>query len=479
MKHSIRLLLSLLLFIQLPIYAKDKKEPKLTINFLSNDKIADVNLNQDSFIQSVGHLTDYCKEHFAAIPDDQKIGILVTAHTTGNATIKVFSDPDLNPTELKKIQEDLNAIKIEPTKLVDFSFFVSINSNATTIHAEFDFLDPEQQKIQTYKDANIATKIRLNKEYAIQEVIPVLAAYQVIVEDKFSGVKNMGKLLKETDFHQPVDIEKLTDHNQYFWRANMEMNTGNQLIPVSKIYALVAQGEFDYAKKYIEILRIFSDPKSVANDYLEAINFRLNLLDKDVNAEIEKGISLHDAGKYEQAIDVYNQLLKKYPTCSWALYERYYSENSLKLLTHKTTGDNREDWDLAKKEIYRHNPLYNMDVRATTGKEAYLLFRRQEVSSLFKQKEDRMKDIFTYAEIATDLSVYDFAAELFWLSANFGKDQSQESIYNYLYCLEKMGVTNLKYNFKGDFEKIFKKIEEQKQKDMLESPIYKSMKNEE
>jgi hypothetical protein len=159
------------------------------------------------------------------------------------------------------------------------------------------------------------------------------------------------------------------------------------------------------------------------------------------------------------------------------LYEKYFSNNAQKLSENKVTNDDRRDWDMAKSEIYKHNPLYNMDVRASNGREAYLLFRRQGVSNLFKKKDERLKDVFKYAEIATDLGIYDFAAQLFWLTATFDQGNSTESINNYLYCLDKLGERELKSNFKGNFDKIFETIEQNKEKEMKSSSIYKSMKN--
>ena len=54
-----------------------------------------------------------------------------------------------------------------------------------------------------------------------------------------------------------------------------------------------------------------------------------------------------------------------------------------------------------------------MDIRASNGQEAYLLFRRQEINNLFEKKENLLKDVFEYADIASDLGVHDFAAQLF------------------------------------------------------------------
>ena len=471
------LVLSFILVFSINAFSQ-KKEPELTINLLDNDKIADVNIDQEKFITSIGKITDYCKSNLNNLPENQKVGILVIVHKKGNPTYNCFSNPKIDSALQAKILKDLNELKIENTKLVDFPIFISLNSKNNGNVTDFEnYIDPIKQKNTEYKNANLQTKLKLNKEYAINEVLPILCAYQLIVDDKFEGVKTFGKLIEKTNFNETQNVESLTSTNKNYWRATMEMDIGNQLIPITKIFILVSQGELDYAKKYIEIIRMYSDPKTITEKYLEEINYRINVFNEELKAEIEKGIVEHDKGEYNKAINIYNEILIAYPNSSWTLYEKYFSENAKKLAENNASNEDREDWDKAKVEIYKHNPLYNMDVRASNGKEAYLLFKRQEVGSLFKKKDEKLKDIFKYAEIATDLGIYDFAAQLFWISTTFDKDFSQNSLNNYLYCLDKLGEKDLKSNFKGNFDKIFKTIEQDKESEMKKSSIYKSMKN--
>ena len=470
-------IVALLLFLAIGTHAfSQNTEPEITVNLLANDKIADVNVNEETFIKSLGSIMDYCKNNFKTFPKTQKIGILVIVHKNGNPTYKCYSNPKFESSVESKILQELRAISIENTKIVDFPIFISINSSNKGIITDFeDYIDPVKQKMTDYKNADLQTKLKLNKEYAINEVLPVLTAYLINVDDKFAGVKNYGKLIHATNFNVSQNIDELTSKNKNYWRATMEMNVGNQIIPISKIFILVAQGELDYAKKYIEIIRFYSDPKTYSDGYLEEINDRIDMFNDDLNKEIEKGISEHDKGEYQKAINIYDEILKIYPNSSWTLYEKYFSKNSLDINENKITTTNRQNWDLAKGEIYKHNPLYNMDVIASNGKEVYLLFRRQEISKLFTKKDDRLKDVNTYADISVDLGVYDFAAQLYWLTATFDKKNSQTAINNYLYCLDKLGETELKSNFSGNFDKIFKEIEEERQNKMIKSDIYKSM----
>lgn len=469
-------LLTVFFLISYAMFSQEDK-PKISLNILANDKISEVNINEDKYIASIGKIIKHFEIEYKTLPKEEKIGVLIISHKTGDPTIKVYSDPKIDAIKEQKIVTDIKAYKLENTKLVDFPVFISVNTKSEKEITDFkDYIDPIKQKLEEYKKANLETKIQLNKDYAINEVLPVLSAYQVIVDDKFAGVKNFGKLIEKTDFTKTQNIAELTDKNSDYWRACMEMSNGNLLIPITKTFMLVSQGEFDYAYKYIEILKLFADKESISTDYLKEIEFRLELFNNEINDEIAKGITEHDKKNYDKAIEIYQNIKKVYPNSSWNLYELYFSQNTKDLNDKKIESNDRSQWDKAKIEIYQHNPLYNMDVRASNPKEGYLLFRRQEIQSLFKNKNEILNDIYKYADIALDLGVYDFAAQVFWLTAPYMKNDSEKAINIYLYSLEKLGVKNLKENFKGNFTSIFKKIEKEKEKEMQENIVYKNMK---
>jgi len=451
--------------------------PEVTLTLLGNDNIAEVNIEQESFIKSIGLLKDVTEKEFKNIDENQKVAILAVFHKAGKPTIEVYSNPEMPVEESAGFLKAVNSLKLENTKLVDFPILFTLNVKDTIDPGGFKGLVfPSDRVKKTYKDADLKQKYELNKQYAANEVLPVLGSFAAIVDDKFPGVKNFGKQVTETDFSKEADVKSMTDENYNYWRATLEMSIGNQLIPVTKIFMLISQGEFDYAMRYMEIISIFSDPKSIPDAYLEELMARLKIFNKELNAEIKKGVSEHDKGNYEQAIEVYNAVLGEYPNSAWANYELYFSQNALDVKNNKRTTADRSDWDKAKLKVYKNNPLYSLDIRANNGKEGYLLFRRQSISELFKKNEERITDVYKYADIAFDLGVYDFAAQLFWLSSVYDKDNKQ-ALNKFLYCTEKTGAKDVKTIFKGDFEKEFKKIEKEKEKEMTESAFYKAFKN--
>ncbi|WP_430401682.1 hypothetical protein [Fluviicola sp.] len=451
------------------------QETEVSVNILANDKIAEVNIDQEKFIDGIVRITDYLKDHFKTLSKDQKIGILMIAHKTGNPTYSCYSSPKLEKGEMDKLAKELGEIKIENTKIVDFPIFFTVNAQADNLTLFEDFVNPVDQKRKDYERADLKTKLQMNKDYAINEALPVLAAYEKMADSQFEGVQNLGKLVEKTDFSKPQDIMSLLNSNTNYWRAGLEMGIGNQIVPVTKIFILVSQGNLDYAKEFVDIVRMFSSSKNRTNDYLEEINWRLRLFHKELNAEVAKGVNLHDQEKYDEALTIYNELLKQYPQSSHALYEHYFSDNEKQVAEKKIEVGNTDNWFKVRDEVYRYNPLYGVDVKATSGKEMYLIGRRQEIQTLFQKKEDKLKDVYKYAEIAQDLGVYDFAAQLFWFSVTFDKENTEKALNNYLYCLDKLGETEIKTNFKVDCDKAFKKIEKEKQAEMESNSLYQLM----
>lgn len=460
-------------FISFTILAQT--EPKVTLVLLANDKIADVNVDKEKYIKYIGALTDLMKKEFQGVASDQKIGLLFIGHKEGKPTVELYSSPKLKEDKENHILEEINAMNHENTKLVDFPILIQVNNEQANAEETFKGLVlPSAKRKTEYENADLKKKYELNKAYAINEVIPVLTAYQVMVEDKFAGVKNFGTLGNKTDFSKNQNVHHLTSENSDYWRAVLEMNLGNQLIPATKVAMHFSQGELDIAMNYLKMVKFFSDPKTTTNDYLKEFAWRIELFNKTLSTEIEKGIAAHDKGNYEKAIALYTNILNDYPHSAWAQYELYFSQNALDLKNNKIKVEDRTGWDLAKVKVYKNNPLYGLDVRASNAKEGYLMFRRQEMGGLFKTKEEQLNDVYKYADIAMDLGVYDFAAQLFWYSFAYGKNEP--ALKKFLYCLEKLGVSNIKENFEGDFKKEFEKIDKEKEKEMKNSSFYKAFK---
>jgi TPR repeat len=480
LNHLMKKILAALLFALIPFMAiAQSPEPQLYIVLIDQNDLSDVNVDDsEAFAKGLSPVIDLLQQEFKDIPATQAVGVKVTLHKTGAPTYSFYSKPAIAKKREADFMAKAKKLTLPNTKLVDFNLFVALNSEDGKHEEFFGFKSPTDERLEAYAAASLKEQVELNKKWAIEEVLPVLAAYGYRVDEKYAGVKGIGTQVAATNFGQPQDIDKLTGNNSLYWRAVMEMEPGNQLIPVTKIFSMVSQGEFDYAGQFGTLINIFSDEKTVTDAYIREWVWRKEQFNKKLEAEINKGIVLHDKGKYAEAIAVYKNVLKLYPASAWARYEIYFSQNALDLEKGKYEKDDRKLWDESKAAIYKLNPLYDMDVRASNGREAWLIERRMALQGVFKDSKNRLAEVYEYADIALDLGAVDFAAQFFWLTYTYGKDDfKKKSLARYLYCLEKLGVTQWKSQFEGDWPKAFADIDKEKDEAMKNSTMYKSMKN--
>jgi len=85
-----------------------------------------------------------------------------------------------------------------------------------------------------------------------------------------------------------------------------------------------------------------------------------------------------------------------------------------------------------------------------------------EIGTLFEEEGQTARDIVKYADIALELEEYGFAAQLFYFVLSYLEPEDYENrnvLEYFLYCLEKLGVEDIKENFKGDHEARFAELE--------------------
>ena len=125
------------------------------------------------------------------------------------------------------------------------------------------------------------------------------------------------------------NISQLTDKNISYWRAVLEMNNGNQLIPVSKIFMHVVNGEFDIARRYLQIITPFCDESSLATYYLSELNWRIADFYEDHDKQVQMGIKLHDEQQYQKAIEEYKKALDLDPNYGEVMNNLAYAYSDL------------------------------------------------------------------------------------------------------------------------------------------------------
>jgi hypothetical protein len=88
------------------------------------------------------------------------------------------------------------------------------------------------------------------------------------------------------------------------------------------------------------------------------------------------------------------------------------------------------------------------------------------------------RDVVEYADIAVDLEVYGFAALLYWEATTVASSAGRDVVglvESRLFCLDQLGIKDLKLNFKGDHAAAFARIKAHRQKLMEQSPMFKAV----
>jgi hypothetical protein len=464
-----------LITIFLTIYsavAFSQSEVELQIQLLTPDQIAEVTLDIEPVLDWVKKVYDEIENNLKNEEGDKEVLIIITLHKDKEPTIDIGARPGIEESSIDALLAGISKHEAPKTKISDYSFAIIAGLN-NGCSEEIDYIPPvtlpKYKEYIKYKELDLQGKRNALQTWIQDEVIPVIMYYETIVDSVFKGVLSVGEILTKGEYNNS-EINTLTDYNPDYWRAIMEMSLGNQLIPFTKVCMHIAREEFDNATRLLFVINLFSDKSTLPAIFHDELSAKLTLLEEDLNLAINEGIALHDNGKYKEAVAHYENLLKIFPKSAWLNYEFYYS---------KTAGmkvdESNMEWDRTKKIVYACDPMYYMDVRARSGKEGYLLFRRREVNSLFQSEDSLKADFIRYADIALDLGNFGFAAQLYWLILNYFSEEDYNNrniLAHYLYCLDKLGDKESIKNFQGDFPEEFKNIENERRKIMEESPVY-------
>lgn len=472
-------ILILIILIANSILSYSQSEVELQIQLLTPDLIGEVTLDKEPFFEWVKNINSGIETYLKKEVGDKEVVILISLHMDSDATISIGARPKIKNETLLQLSEIISKNKSPRTIITDYSFAIIARVNKGC-EKEMDhtpsLVFPLDREIEEFKNLELSAKKSSFQNWIRNEVIPIITHYEISVDSKFEGVLNIGKSLEQKEYLDKT-VEDITDKNSDYWRAIMEMSGGNQLLPFTKACLYIEKGEFDKASRLLFVINIFSDESTLPAAFHEEISIKLSMITEQLGKEINAGIALHDKGKYNEAIKHYESLLKIFPHSAWLNYEIYYSKTA-----EIDIDEVQKEWAKSKELIYSCDPMYHMNVHAKSGKEGYLLFRRQEVNSLFQTNEKLKPDFITYADIAFELENYGFAAQLYWLILSyFSKEDyiDRNILAYYLYCLDKLGDNESIKNFKGDFKSEFARIEQERQKIMKESPMYNSFETKE
>lgn len=470
----------LLLFIAGRLAAQDDDISKRTvIVFITSEVIAEKNFKNEAFITWVKSV----QQAMGGLMKTEKSNSVVKIIARWARDRKCAYDIGICPVNdilAEKTKAVLTPISSPIAEFASFEIMLTFKFNEGCNAPETfspELLSGSEALKQTLSSQTLAQRKETIKNWAYSEAMPVLSYFTKNVDASFPGVQATGISLEKKNFLNKQTVT-VTDKNPLYWRGVMEMNKGNLIIPLSKVFMHIVNDEFDLARRYLGMLFRFADKESLASHYLLELNRYLEIFYQRHDSLVHEGIKLHDAGKYDEAIKVYNGILTEYPNSAWARYELYFSS------TYKSTGPGREaaaneQWKKNKDAIYAADPLYPMGGGASNAKDGYQLFKHLQIKDLFTDSKKLKTDLFTYADIALDLGCYAFAGHLYWyLATRFPEEKykGHNLLIYYLYSLQKLGVTEVQSFFKDNFKDEISSLDKEREDAMKNDPIYKSFK---
>lgn len=473
-------LLILLLFASTRLAAQDDEMGKRTVVvFITSEVIAGENFNNDKFITWLKDI----QQAMGGLMKTEKSNSVVKIIARWTRDRKCTYDVSVCPVNNVLAEQTMNVLKPIDSPVANFTSFellitFKFNEGCNAPETFFPEIQTAPEKLkQTLTSQSLVQRKETIQNWALNDVVPVLAHFTRSVDEKFPGVRATGDILDKKTFLNN-QVYTVTEKNPLYWRGVMEMNKGNLIIPLSKVFMHVVNGEFDLARRYLSILFRFADKESLASHYLLDLNRYLDLFYQRHDSMMHEGIKLHDEGKYDEAIKIYNEVLAAYPHSAWARYELYFS-NTYKISNGKKEETATAEWDKSKDAVYTDDPLYPMGGGAKNARDGYMLFRHLQVKELFKDSKKLKEDLITYADIALDLGAYSIAGHLYWYLQTVFPDEKHNGhdfLIYYLYSLQKLGVPQVQTYFTENYSKEINSLDKEQDDLMKNDPIYKSFK---
>ncbi|MBP6608172.1 MAG: hypothetical protein KA258_01210 [Deltaproteobacteria bacterium] len=403
--------------------------------------------------------------------------VQLTMYPDRDATVELAASPVLPRPLAQWLEQSFSDSRPPRTKLVSYTLRIVAKVGAGAPDGESSctpkLLSAHEQRLATLRAASLGERVRLLKEWSRHEVLPVLSAVMRSAEADFTGMRSVGAMVQRSDSSQPV--AELLDKNPQYWQAMLEMAPGNPLLLSSRLFLYVARGELDLTRLYLKPIYYFSKSDNLAHDYLEQLRDYVILFYESLDARIRVGVELHDQGRFDDAMALYDGILRDYPCSALAIYERWFAKNSRELrpaprserLTASSVSRGEatlDEWEQVRTEVFACNPMFEIDAVSRGPQRRQQMLRRLALRELWKERSVESLDYLRWADIALDLGEYGLAAHLYYLigtglSAKAYGDRNV--LAHFLFSVEQLGVKAIKELFKGDHVRDFSDIQKQ------------------
>ncbi len=329
-------------------------------------------------------------------------------------------------------------------------------------------LYPSWRESRDYQGATLPERVRLLRQWSREQAIPLLAGAASQVEPKFEGVRAFGNDVLKIDPSGVMDVEKLTFRNPNFWRGAMEMAPGDMTITGCQVCLFAANGELGKAGRLLQFMPRRTGGEHLASILVARLGRRIADIKAATGKRIEEGIRLFERRQHKKAAAAFEAILKDNPTSAWACHEL--------LLTRMAMTRSKEVAEDYEAMVYGLDPLYpTTPIHVDTGERLYRGVLRMSMRELFKDKSRWKDDFLKYTQIVFDLGEYGYAGLLYWEIFTGVSPGDDAALAHFLYCLEQLGVPQIKENFKPEFSAGFDRIERDRRQRMEEHPAYQAM----
>jgi tetratricopeptide (TPR) repeat protein len=458
-----------------PAMAAAGDEPKKvdsSLTFLAHLEAIYVNVENESLAGWVKPIYAVLDARFAGATKPRTIVVEVTLHPDRPADVIVAARPALSDADTKAVFASADQAKSPRTRVVDGTFQIVAKINGGTPDESGPLTPPlptpGDRKLARFQPASTAEKLAMLRAWARVEALPLLAEFARRRNGQNDGaIRALGKALAALKRDGPINVAALTERNPDYWRSLIAAPASDPLVPAAWLTLCVANGEIDYAKRIAEAIASFHTDEWGSSEVLRGFRWRLQLFDQELEKRIRKGIALYDQGQFDEALRTYEGVLKDDPKSAWALYERFQTTLAGGLMRKLPVDKLMEGWPATRKTMLEADPLYGSMASAEGPDELYDLLLRKEMETLFKDRAKLNRDVVRYADIALDLGQPGFAALMYWNAHRSLDPESygnRKLIEDMLYCLEQLGIHDVKKNFSGDHTAEFMRINDERAK---------------
>ena len=440
--------------------------------------IGEVVLDRESFFQFTQSAKAAIDQLFVNEQLGQDIKILIITNPQKPSDILISSKPKLTDLREEQLRKTLKQIESPITRITQYAFELNVRIEGGAIDPYLDYepklANPLEIRMTAFNQLSLIQKRKALKQWVFEEVIPILIFHLTSARENYQAVREIGEVLLNQKFMNE-EIEKLTDLNPAYWQAIIELEKGNQVIPFSKACMQLARGEFDRAIRLLVVIRLFSDRESIPSLYFEEIFQKLASIDQALDEQINEPLELILQGKNKQAIKGLEELLTALPQSARIYCELFYAKSA----NLKSNEAVRKLWLESQDGVLGNDPLYPVKIKSISANSAYLNQRRISVALLFQDKDQLKSDFVNYADISLELGEYGFAGHMYWLISQYFQEENfdkRDMSSYFLYCLQKLGDERLILAYQDDYSKQFEKVEQEMEKRMKKSEVYKAFK---